>query len=440
MKKIFVADQDEKFQAVMKSICQKGNMDLHIYTTSMEILPLIEQENPDLVFLNLELPDIDDFVMFDLLKKADTIPPIPVLITYMTQSENELQNYKNLKFQPQGYHKKPIDEKEIQSLLSIYLGDASLAEDEEYKNKNESNAITREHAAFVEDDDIIFSEVLAENDIEENPIEALIDESRQKKPIDAVFKVSDGDYVEVEERTADRERAARLVSLEKQNHFLMTENKRLLNEMATLKEKPLQLEMDFKKRVDENKKNYEYLEKEVDELNIKLTDKERELIAKDHEFEKKLRKEVDEMIRETEERVRADISQFYNNELNTQKESNAKLQIEITALKEIETSSNTSIGNLGEEKAALSQKLSELENEKKSIMNRLMALEVDLTNLEKEKEVLKKENEEREKSLSSAIEKTTRELELTQDELNDYRNKINMLGDLLQKAVTLTKE
>ncbi|HLP47099.1 MAG TPA: response regulator [Candidatus Kapabacteria bacterium] len=436
MKKIFVADQDEKFQTVMKSICQKGDMDLHIYTSSMEILPLIEQENPDLVFLNLELPDIDDFVMFDLLKKADTTPPIPVLITYMAQSENVLQNYKNLKFQPRGYHKKPIKEKEIQALLSMYLGDVSL-DREEYENKKENTAPTKESVPLVEEDDIIFSEVLAENEIEENPIEALIAEPPQRKPIDAVFKVSNGNYVDVEERTAERERAARLVSLEKQNHFLLTENKRLSDEVKTLKEKSIQTE--FTKKIEEEKGKYEYLEKQIDELNIKLTDKERELIAKDHEFEKKLRKEVDEMIRETEERLRAEISQYYNNELNIQKETNAKLEYEITALKEIETSSNADIAKLDEEKTALSQKLNELENEKKSIMKKLMALEVDLANLEKETETLQKEKEEREKSLSSAVEKLKRELELNQEALKDYQNRIDMLGDLLQKAITLTK-
>lgn len=421
----------------MKSICQKGNMDLHIYTSSMEILTLIEQENPDLVFLNLELPDIDDFVMFDLLKKADTIPPIPVLITYMAQSENVLQNYKNLKFQPRGYHKKPIKEKEIQALLTMYLGDASL-DQEGYINKKENTAATKESVPLVEEDDIIFSEVLAENEIEENPIEALIAEPQQRKPIDAVFKVSNGNYVDVEERTAERERAARLVSLEKQNHFLLTENKRLSDEVKTLKEKSFQTEL-TKKIEEEEKGKYEYLEKQVDELNIKLTDKERELIAKDHEFEKKLRKEVDEMIRETEERLRAEISQYYNNELNIQKESNAKLELEITALKEIETSSNADIAKLDEEKTALSQKLNELENEKKSIMKKLMTLEVDLANLEKETEILQKEKEEREKSLSATIEKSKRELELNQESLKDYQNRIDMLGDLLQKAITLTK-
>jgi CheY-like chemotaxis protein len=439
MRKIFVADQDVKFQTVMKSICQKGNLELYIYTSSMDILPLIEQENPDLIFMNLELPDVNDFVMFDLLKKADTIPPIPVLITYTSQSENILSNYRNMKFQPQGYHKKPIKEKDIQRLLSVYLGNVS--QEEEYKKIQESAGGIKDSIGIVEDDDIIFSEVLAESDIEENPIEAVITEE-QKKPIDVVFKVSNGNYVDMEERTGERERAAKLVSLEKQNHFLSTENKRLTDELESLNDKTSLIEAEFKKRITENKKSCEYLEKQIDELNNKLTDKERELIAKDHDFEKRLRKEMDEMSQETEERLRSEINEFYTKEFRSQKEANAKLMVEIAALKEIETSAIGSINRLEEGNAALSHKFNELENEKKSIenekkliMKKLMALEVDISGLEKEKEtlqnekeILQNEKEEKEKSLSALIEKSKKEIEMNREELKDYKNRIEMLN------------
>lgn len=410
----------------MKSLCGKGNVDLHIYNSSMEILPLIEQESPDIVFMNLELPDINDFVMFDLLKKADTKPPIPVLITYSAQSERDLQNYKNLKFQPQGYHKKPFKDKDIQALLSVYLGDTASAEGK--IAKDEINVGADEEDTLVEEDDNIFNEVMTDTGLDDNPLESIVDEPGHKKPIEAVFKVSDGNSVEVGERTGERERAARLVSLEKQNYFLRNENKKLQNEIETLKKKPLQLENELKNRYDENKSALNQLTKQVDELTVKLTDKERELVAKDHEFEKRLRKEADEMIRDTEERLRSDIRKFYQDELSAQKELNAKLQHEIAKLKELEINFNTSIS----EKAQLSQKLSELENDKKSIMKRLMSSEDELANLKKEKEGI-------EKSFSSSIEKSSRDLEFAREELKDCRTRIGMLGELLQKAVTLTK-
>lgn len=410
----------------MKSLCQRGNVDLRIFNSSMEILPLIEQENPAMIILNLELPDINDFVMFDLLKKADTRPPIPVLITYSAQSEKELQNYRNLKFQPQGYHKKPFKDKDIQALLSLYLNDTIPAEGK--KTEDEINVSADEEDTLVEEDDSMFNEVMADAGLDENPLDSLVDEAGHKKPIEAVFKVSDGNSVDVRERTSERERAARIVSLEKQNYFLRNENKKLQDEIEILKKKPLQLENELKNRYDENKSTITQLTRQVEELTVKLTDKERELIAKDHEFEKRLKKEADDMIRETEERLRSDIRKFYQDELTAQKELSAKLQHEIAQLKELETKFNDSIT----EKAQLSQKLSELENDKKSIMKRLISSDDDLARFKKEKEEL-------EKSLSSTIEKSSRDLEFAREELKDCRTRIGMLGELLQKAVTLTK-
>lgn len=410
----------------MQSLCRKGNVDLHIYSSSMEILPLIEQENPDLVFMNLELPDISDFVMFDLLKKADTKPPIPVLITYSTLSEKELQNYKNLKYQPQGYHKKPFKDKDLQALLSVYLGDIAGAEGK--KAKDEAIVGADDEDTLVEEDDNIFNEVMTDAGLDDDPLDSLVEEPGHKKPIEAVFKVSDGNSVDVRERTGERERAARIVSLEKQNYFLRNENKQLQNEIEILKKKPLRLENELKNRYDENKSTLNQLTRQVEELTVKLTDKERELVAKDHEFEKRLRKEADDMIRDTEERLRSDIRKFYQDELSSQKELNAKLQHEIAEFKEMEVSFNASIA----EKGQLTQKLSELENDKKSIMKRVMSSDDDLARLKKEKEEL-------EKSLSSTIEKSSRDLEFAREELKDCRTRIGMLGELLQKAVTLTK-
>ncbi len=426
MKKVFVADQDEKFQAVMKSLCGKGNVDLHIYTSSIEILPLIEKDNPDMIFVNVDLPDISDFVMFDLLKKADTKPPIPVLITYSAQSEKELQNYKNLKYQPQGFHKKPIKDKDLQALLAVYLGDTIAPEGR--KAKDEINLIDDDEDTLVEDDDSIFNEVMAGAGLEDNPLESIDDDADHSKPIEAVFKVSDGDIVDVRERTGERERAARIVSLEKQNYFLRNEYKKLQNEMEVLKEKPLQLENELKNRYDENKTTIKQLTRQVEELTVKLTDKERELVAKDHEFEKRLKKEADDMIRESEERLRSDIRKFYQDELTSQKEMNAKLQHELTVLKEMEGKFNEAVT----EKAHLTQKVSQLESEKSSVMKRVMSSDDELAKLKTEKEDLQK-------SFSSSIEKSSRDLELAREELKDCRTRIGMLGELLQKAVTLTK-
>lgn len=514
MKKVFIADEDDKFQETLKSLCRKDKVELLFYTSSMEVLPLIEKEPPDLVFVSLELSDINDFVMYDLLKKADTKPPVPVLITYEEPSEKDLKKYKKLKFQPAGYHKKTLSDEDLQSLVIDYLGDDSVSKNKKKKAESPGKEMsdTGDTAAEMmgDDDDVIFTEILGGTDPEEH-LASLIDDETGEKPREAVFSVADGPSVDLGmDKTSEREKAARVVSLEKQNHFLRTENKRLTKENEILKEeldkmidaegesksrlekkgvalgvierraKELESSLnmrteEYKKLLDTTEKEKNHLEKQVselytkiDELNDKLTDKQRELVAKDHEFEKKLKREADELLRETEDRLgekfknteeqlRLEIARLQNEkmrienthkeELDAQAKAGSQLQQEIDQLKKMEISLNAAISDLEDEKEALSKEISSfepkfhaLEKEKESLNQRLMSSEKDLTNLKKEKE-------EKEKTLTSSVDKLTKELQAAKEqiennteELNDTRNRIGILGELLQKALSLTQE
>ena len=335
MKKVFIVDNDEKFQGTMKTLCREDTVELLFFTSSMEVLPLIAKETPNLVFVSIELPDINDFVMYDLLKKADMTPPIPVLVTYGEPSEKDLKNYKKLKSQPAGYHKKNLTGKDLQSLVTNYLGEDAVKKSPGKEMSDNDDAA----AGMGDEDDIIFTEILGEDDIED-PLASLIDEKDSKKPKEAVFTVADGPSVDLgREKTSEKEMAARIVSLEKQNHYLRTENKRLTKEVEILK-KELDTELPennekYKKLQETAKREKEHLEKQVNELQDRING----------------------------------------------------LQQEIDALKETEVSLSTSISTLEEK----------------------------INAGEKEKESLKKE-------------------------LTHTLNRINELGELLQKALSLTKE
>jgi len=184
MKKIFVVDEDKKFQTSIKSLCNEESVELHLYTSSMKVLPLIESEQPDLIFVNLELSDIDDFVMYDLMKKADMKPPVPVLITYTEQSEKDLERYKKVKFRPEGYHKKPLSDKDMKTLLATYLGDASISigrseerKDEPSESENIDLDIDIDKPLLDEGEDGIFNGVFVEAGLEQEPLTQERDES-----------------------------------------------------------------------------------------------------------------------------------------------------------------------------------------------------------------------------------------------------------------------
>ncbi|MCP5107289.1 MAG: hypothetical protein GY950_28135, partial [bacterium] len=460
-------------------------------------------------------------------------------------SEEDLKKYKKVKFKPEGYHKKPFTGNALKVLLSRYLGETSAGG---AKGKPDGDTAA-------EEDDIIFTEVLTEteseeepslqmdiDEIDDHPLTSLVEENtgEGKKPSEAVFTVSDGPSVDVMEETKQRERAARLVSLEKQNHFLRTENKRLTLELETLKgeiekqgsdtkevesrwaqksstvekraaalkKKAEEQDVELKAKGDrlkkveaEYKKFRETAEKEknkllagradledrcskleeekkkqvnrADDLNDRLTDTQRELVAKDYEFEKKLKKEADDLLRETEERLvsefketkerlRVDIGRLENDkmrtetvhreELNAREEKNGQLQQQIDDLKAVETSLNASISEIKEEKAGITgelrsaeEKITALEKEKESLNQRLICSEEDLTNLGKEKEKREKEfsasidklNDSIEKQEAS-IEELNRELQTAGEQLKDYGQRMEELSGLLGKAAFLT--
>jgi len=178
MKKIFVVDEDNEFQTSIKSLCNEKTVELHLYTSSINVLPLIESDQPDLIFVNLELSDIDDFVMYDLMKKADMKPPVPVLITYKEQSEKDLQRYKKVKFRPEGYHKKPLSDKDMKTLLTTYLGDDSITngesearKDEPPENENIDVDIDIDvDKPLDEEEDVFFNGVFVEDELEQEPL------------------------------------------------------------------------------------------------------------------------------------------------------------------------------------------------------------------------------------------------------------------------------
>ena len=121
MKKLFIVDTDKEFQGIVGPLCPPDSVDVQFYSSSIALFSLIEKERPDLIFLALEIPDLNDFVMYDLLKRTTVNYSIPVLITYSDQSENELEQYEKLKFKAEGYYKKPIPEKDLKRLLANYL-------------------------------------------------------------------------------------------------------------------------------------------------------------------------------------------------------------------------------------------------------------------------------------------------------------------------------
>ena len=488
-KKLFVVDIEQDFQNQVKSVCPPDQVEVQSFSSSMEIFSIITKEKPPLIFLDLDVPDINDFVMYDLLKKTNS-KSIKVLLTYSDQSEPQLQQYKKLKFQAQGYHKKPLSNQNLREILELYL---------DLKQEKPED----------EDDD--FSDLNIDRLVRGELSDARPGAKAKEKPL--ILEDTQDEFDENKSGRMDHELRNQVISLERQNEFLRSENKELsktiedfkteivvkndkieelrskLNEktaelhettadkkvsLGQLEQKLTQLQNEYdniQKESEEQKqsllqkietlknysekleiKNTDILEKlkhtskenadiqlQLKELTNQLTDKERELVAKNHEFEKKLQAKSEELLQEAEERLRAEfrkkedrfqhhsqqineekkqLQDTFNEELEKLKQSNIQTREEYDELKKREESLNRTISTLAEEKVTLAEKVAGLEEDR--------AIRI-------------KQANEKEKEHRTTFETLNEELHEAQADLNFYRNRVKELGEILQKALALAQ-
>jgi chromosome segregation ATPase len=497
MKKLFVVDTDKDFQTQVKSQCPLDQVEVRLFSFGMEIFALIGKEKPYLILVNLEVPDVNDFVMYDLLKKT-VDNSIPVVVTYSNQSEKDLQQYKKMKFQPKEYCKKPISNDDIHRLLQNHL-ELDEEDDEEFSDENIDRLVRGEYLKIDVKDKDDTKELLGDtkNDFvgevaqsEENEVEiAEIPKTGEKKT-----------------SRADKELRNQVISLERQNEFLRSENKELskaieelraeiekgnakiqqlkseLNESSADQDTKLvqaeqistQLQDEYDnilKKHEEEKtgliqkidtiKNYSQklenqntdlteklitVEKEktdfqnrYKELADQLTDKERELVARNHEFEKSLKNKSEELVQEAEERLK---SEFRRKE--------EQLAHETRLLKEDKEKDESSLQN---EIENLKQLVNQMQNDSDELKKREESLNRTVSTLAEEKVSLsekvmtleenltnqQQEMEEKENTHLSALENLNKELEKVLDSLQFYKSRVNELGGLLQQALALTQ-
>ena len=101
MKKVLIIDDDAHNRFLLKLILQKENLSVVEAKTGKEGIEKVQKENPDLILLDVMMPDINGYEVYKKIKDKN----IPII--FLTASEN---NEKDAE-----YILKPID---INSLIT----------------------------------------------------------------------------------------------------------------------------------------------------------------------------------------------------------------------------------------------------------------------------------------------------------------------------------
>jgi CheY-like chemotaxis protein len=118
-KKVVIVDDDEYVQELLKYLAARGNLcEVLMSNNGAEALKMIEQEMPDLVFVDIMLPHIDGLEICRRLRGKDKTSRIPLVL--MTSSR-KIRTMSREETGADYLAEKPFDLSEIQAIIEERL-------------------------------------------------------------------------------------------------------------------------------------------------------------------------------------------------------------------------------------------------------------------------------------------------------------------------------
>ncbi|MCH7782882.1 response regulator [candidate division KSB1 bacterium] len=116
-KKILVLEDDESVAQLLKFYLEEEGYTVKITQDIKSFRMSLEEETPDLISLDILLPDGDGFKVFEELKQNDRTKSIPVVFVTVREADKE----KGIKMGAQGFIAKPFAEDEFKDTISQAL-------------------------------------------------------------------------------------------------------------------------------------------------------------------------------------------------------------------------------------------------------------------------------------------------------------------------------
>lgn len=125
-KKILLADDDPDVVEVVSMLLEDEGYEVVTAKDGAEALEKIKLENPDLIILDLLMPHVDGFAVFDMLRdpRYERWSKIPVVILTSVREEVSNRRYEletGRKMDYAAYLEKPADPDELLATISRLL-------------------------------------------------------------------------------------------------------------------------------------------------------------------------------------------------------------------------------------------------------------------------------------------------------------------------------
>ena len=91
-KSVLVVDDDIMNRKMAEYILKKNGYEIVTAQSGEECLNLLETQKPDLILLDIEMPQMNGFELMEILQKSETKKKIPVIFLTADRSEETEEN------------------------------------------------------------------------------------------------------------------------------------------------------------------------------------------------------------------------------------------------------------------------------------------------------------------------------------------------------------
>ena len=123
VKTVLVVDDDPDARDFLANILQDNGFVAATAKDGAEAIAMIEQQQPDLVALDITMPEKSGVAVYRRLKEDDQLKGIPVII--VTGISDDFKRFISTRRQvppPEGYISKPVDHNEFLKMVTGLLG------------------------------------------------------------------------------------------------------------------------------------------------------------------------------------------------------------------------------------------------------------------------------------------------------------------------------
>lgn len=119
MTRVLVVEDDKDLAELLAYNLKKEGYEVFVCLKGAEAIKLIESENPDLVLLDVMLPDFDGFRIAEYIRNSEEVKDIPIV--FITAKDMEQDKLRGFNLGADDYITKPFSVKELVARVKAVL-------------------------------------------------------------------------------------------------------------------------------------------------------------------------------------------------------------------------------------------------------------------------------------------------------------------------------